>query len=96
MPPSAPDASTEAHPPDHPSPHDRSLWLLILGSVGVVFGDIGTSPLYAMRESLAAASAGGITDTEITGIVSLLLWTLVIIPFTFWRSHQKGSSGDLN
>ena len=37
----------------HPKP---KLWVLILGSVGVVYGDIGTSPLYALRESLHAAS----------------------------------------
>ena len=101
MPLFAPDASPEAHHSDRPSHHDRSLWLLILGSVGVVFGDIGTSPLYAMRESLAAAAAGGVTDAEITGIVSLLLWTLVIIVtlkyvLLIMRADNNGEGGTLS
>jgi hypothetical protein len=43
-----------------PEAHQRvSFWTLALGSIGVVYGDIGTSPLYALKESVAAASAGG-------------------------------------
>jgi len=38
-----------------------SFWVLFVGSVGVVYGDIGTSPLYALRETLHAARAGGLT-----------------------------------
>ncbi len=53
--------------------------MLALGSVGVVFGDIGTSPLYAFREALAAASSDGINRSEIVGIISLMLWTLTIV-----------------
>ena len=55
-------------------------WKLALGSVGVVYGDIGTSPLYALRELLHGAARDGILgEREIVGIVSLLLWTLVLI-----------------
>src|SRR5207344_1677948 len=46
-------------------------WALTLGSIGVVFGDIGTSPLYAVREALAHAG-GGRTDMAILGVVSLM------------------------
>jgi len=54
-------------------------WLLTLGSVGVVYGDIGTSPLYAMREALHIAAADGLTRQEVIGVASLLLWALIII-----------------
>ncbi len=82
-------------------PKDQSLLLLILGSVGVVYGDIGTSPLYALRESLAGARAGGITPAEITGIVSLLLWTLFIIVtlkyvILILRADNDGEGGTLS
>ena len=38
--------------------HKASFWTLTLGAIGVVYGDIGTSPLYAMRETVAAATGG--------------------------------------
>src|SRR3954471_21599928 len=63
--------------------HDRSgagFWTLMLGSIGVVYGDIGTSPLYALKESLVAASAGGaLTREMVFGVVSLILWALIVI-----------------
>src|SRR3954471_13675814 len=53
---------------------------LTLGSIGVVYGDIGTSPLYALKESLVAASAGGaLTREMVFGVVSLILWALIVI-----------------
>ena len=54
-------------------------WKLTLGSIGVVYGDIGTSPLYAMRESLHAASRDGLTRDDVIGVISLLIWTLTLI-----------------
>jgi KUP system potassium uptake protein len=52
--------------------------MLALGSLGVVYGDIGTSPLYALKESLAAAADGGtVTREMVFGIVSLILWALI-------------------
>jgi KUP system potassium uptake protein len=50
---------------------------LILGAIGVVFGDIGTSPLYTLRECLKAA--GGVTQPNVFGIVSLILWSILIV-----------------
>src|SRR5262249_8585473 len=54
---------------------------LTLGSIGVVYGDIGTSPLYAMRESLTAAVGSGNAASEqaVLGILSLILWALILI-----------------
>ena len=57
-----------------------SFWTLTLGAIGVVYGDIGTSPLYAMKESLNAARDGAEpTAAMITGVLSLMLWALIVI-----------------
>ena len=51
-----------------------------LGALGVVYGDIGTSPLYALKEAARAAAHGGtITPDAVLGIVSLILWALILI-----------------
>src|SRR6267154_5399887 len=51
-----------------------------LGALGVVYGDIGTSPLYALKEAARAASHGGtVTPDAVLGIVSLILWALILI-----------------
>ena len=56
----------------------RSLSAATLGALGVVYGDIGTSPLYALRE--ATAVAGGATDiTAMLGVLSLIFWSLLIV-----------------
>lgn len=53
--------------------------VLALGALGVVYGDIGTSPIYALRESLVEPSRNSLTEVEVLGVVSLLVWTLVLI-----------------
>src|SRR5258708_11357897 len=56
-----------------------SFWALTVGSIGVVYGDIGTSPLYAFREAIAAATAGGaVTRAAVLGVLSLIFWALII------------------
>ncbi len=58
----------------------RHFWALTLGSVGVVYGDIGTSPLYAFREAVTAAQASGAVPREaVVGVLSLILWALTLI-----------------
>ncbi|MCW1919316.1 potassium transporter Kup [Rhodobacter sp. KR11] len=74
---------------------------LILGSIGVVYGDIGTSPLYALRESLHWAKWDGKTASDVYGIVSLLLWTLVLIVtvkyvLLIMRADNRGEGGTLS
>ena len=65
---------------DSTTPQRSDFWKLTLGSVGVVYGDIGTSPLYAFKEAAAAAAAGSpITQEAVFGVVSLILWALMII-----------------
>jgi KUP system potassium uptake protein len=63
-----------------PSTHKASFAALTIGAVGVVYGDIGTSPIYAFRESLKAVSEHGTVDTpSVLGILSLLIWALILI-----------------
>ena len=75
-------------------------WMLMLGSLGVVYGDIGTSPLYALRESLLHAG-GAPTRGEIIGIVSLLIWALIIVVTLKYvalvmRADNGGEGGTLS
>lgn len=97
-------AATVAHSSDVPHPgqhHTGSLWKLTLGSIGVVYGDIGTSPIYAMRESLHAASSDGLTRADVIGVISLLIWTLIFIVTVKYvilvmRADNRGEGGTLS
>ncbi len=80
----------------------RHFWALTLGCVGVVYGDIGTSPLYAVRESVLAASGGTGTADEavIFGILSLIIWALILIVTVKYvlillRADNNGEGGTL-
>src|ERR1700761_2119591 len=90
----APEASEESH-------HSRKqgLMTLAVGSVGVVFGDIGTSPLYAMREALSH-SREGLSHDAVLGVVSLIFWALIVIVTIKYvvfvmRADNKGEGGTL-
>ena len=77
----------------------RVFWGLALGSVGVVFGDIGTSPLYAMREALAHSRGGG-HEAAVLGVISLVIWALTLVVtvkyVTFlMRADNRGEGGTL-
>ena len=78
----------------------EGFWALALGSVGVVFGDIGTSPLYAMREALAHSRSGGTAELAVLGTVSLVFWALVLVVTVKYvvflmRADNKGEGGTL-
>ena len=80
------------------SSHKSSLGMLTLGALGVVFGDIGTSPIYALRESLNTA---GSSVYDIYGVVSLLFWSLMIIVSIKYlafvlRADNNGEGGILS
>src|SRR5947209_10045907 len=81
--------------------HASAFWKLTLGTLGVVYGDIGTSPLYALKESLSSAAAGGtLTREMIFGVVSLILWALIIIVTIKYvlfilRADNNGEGGTL-
>ena len=65
-------------PPD--GTPDKQFWALVLGSVGVVYGDIGTSPLYAFHEAIVAAKGTSFAGREaVFGVLSLIVWALLLI-----------------
>src|SRR5580704_562463 len=70
-----------------------------LGALGVVYGDIGTSPLYALKEAAKAATHGGpLTHEAILGVVSLILWALILIisvkyALLILRADNRGEGG---
>jgi KUP system potassium uptake protein len=71
-------------------------WPLTLGAVGVVYGDIGTSPIYAFRE--AALAAGGVSEAAVLGILSLIVWSLLLLVtlkyvFVLLRADHNGEGG---
>jgi KUP system potassium uptake protein len=62
-----------------PPAHGRYLYLLALTALGVVYGDIGTSPLYALRECFYGLHAIAVTPLNIFGVLSLIFWSLIIV-----------------
>ncbi|HEY1856712.1 potassium transporter Kup [Acidocella sp.] len=64
--------------PTHKGPHERLRLGALLGVLGVVYGDIGTSPLYALQASLAYFTKTGLRYDDIFGVLSLIFWALII------------------
>jgi KUP system potassium uptake protein len=98
---SAPSDLSQTSQPSAHSPRGDRFWPLALGSVGVVYGDIGTSPLYAFREALAQTSHGGVTAPAVLGVVSLALWALILVVtakyvFFLTRAGNNGEGGVLS
>jgi KUP system potassium uptake protein len=91
--------STEAH--DGPVT-TTGFWSLTLGSIGVVFGDIGTSPLYAFREAVAGAAHGQpVSRIMVLGVLSLIVWALFIVVTAKYvllllRADNNGEGGTLS
>ncbi len=81
----------------------RGFWGLTLAAIGVVYGDIGTSPLYAFRESIShvVRQNGAATNAEIIGVISLMLWSLIgIVTIKYvtilLRLDNRGEGGTLS
>jgi KUP system potassium uptake protein len=79
-----------------------AFWPLTIGSIGVVYGDIGTSPLYALREAVSAAvgPGGTITREAVLGVLSLILWSLIVVVtlkyvLILLRADNHGEGGTL-
>ncbi len=87
----------------HEGPATSGFWGLTLGSIGVVFGDIGTSPLYAFREAVAGAAGHGqpVTRAIVLGVLSLILWALFTVVTAKYvllllRADNNGEGGTLS
>src|SRR4051812_15410506 len=91
--------STDAH---GEVPATTGFWALTLGSIGVVFGDIGTSPLYAFRVAVTAAAQGQPASRIIVlGVLSLILWALFVVVTAKYvllllRADNNGEGGTLS
>ncbi len=81
--------------------HQRGgLPLLMLTAIGIVYGDIGTSPLYAIRECFHGPHAVNVSDANVLGVLSLVFWTVVLVvtvKYTFYilRADNGGEGGVL-
>jgi len=80
------------------SGHQRAL---VIGALGVVYGDIGTSPIYALRESIAATAGLTGTDNAVLGVLSLMFWSLIIVVtikyiLLIMRADNRGEGGILS
>jgi KUP system potassium uptake protein len=99
---SAPPAQGNGDSPDRGLQSGSGLWGLALGSIGVVYGDIGTSPLYAFRESVFAATDYHAPATEhiVLGVLSLIIWALLVVVTAKYvlillRADNNGEGGTL-
>ncbi|MEA2907412.1 MAG: system potassium uptake protein, partial [Alphaproteobacteria bacterium] len=94
-------APAAGHPAPDAAPQDRSSpWALALGSVGVVYGDIGTSPLYALRECFRPEHHLTPSHANILGILSLICWSLILVISLKYlvlvmRADNRGEGGIL-
>ena len=97
----APGGSVAAHDGSE-APAKAGFWALTIGCIGVVYGDIGTSPLYALRESVLAAVGPGHPASEpvVLGILSLIIWALFLVVTAKYvlillRADNHGEGGTL-
>jgi KUP system potassium uptake protein len=97
---------TPEHPPILPDQHvpghghAQGTWKLAVGAIGVVFGDIGTSPLYAFRETFAGHHQLALDDAHIMGVISLMFWSMMAVVSlkyvtVIMRADNKGEGGSL-
>jgi len=99
---SGPVGGGEDHAANGHATHGRAgFWGLAVGSIGVVFGDIGTSPLYAFQAAMAQAAKDPIGRGAILGVVSLALWALLLVVTIKYvlfvmRADNKGEGGVLS
>ena len=83
-----------------PASGERPIWGLLIGTVGVVYGDIGTSPLYALRESLAGSHPLPIDSEHVLAVLSLMFWSLALVVTLknvtlMMRADKRGQGGSL-
>lgn len=81
--------------------HKRGLGVLMLAAIGVVFGDIGTSPLYALKECFDAEHGIAFSPEALYGVISMMIWALIlVVTFKYvlfvMRADNKGEGGVLS
>jgi len=92
---------TPAHrPPKGGTSHSASKAALAVGAIGIVFGDIGTSPLYAFRETFVGRSTVQLDTAHVLGVISLIFWSMTLVVAIQYvtilmRADNKGQGGSL-
>jgi KUP system potassium uptake protein len=96
------DSPAPEQPADRPAGHhpQSSLIKLAAGAIGIVFGDIGTSPIYAFRETFSGHHELPNGEAEILGVLSLIFWSMMIVVTikyvaVIMRADNKGEGGSL-
>ena len=80
------------------TPHSQSIAVLAVAVLGVVYGDIGTSPIYALRECFAGKNPILVTTDNVLGVLSLIFWTLILVILLKYmvfvlRANNRGEGG---
>ncbi|HQR53987.1 MAG TPA: KUP/HAK/KT family potassium transporter, partial [Burkholderiales bacterium] len=80
--------------------HQGDLRTLILGTIGIVFGDIGTSPLYALKETMAGHHPIAVAEASVLGVLSLIFWAVMLLVSAKYvalimRADNRGEGGSL-
>jgi KUP system potassium uptake protein len=96
-----PEAAADAASSPGQAAHGSRYLALAVGSLGVVFGDIGTSPLYAFRSAMTTMEGEAVRRADIYGVVSLALWALIMVVTVKYvlflmRADNKGEGGVLS
>lgn len=98
----SPEPATDSTPTDQHHGHGReaALWKLAVGAIGIVFGDIGTSPLYAFKETFAGHHPLALDQEHIMGVISLMFWSMMAVVTlkyvtVIMRADNKGEGGSL-
>ena len=93
-------AAPAHQPPSGGNSHSASKAALAVGAIGIVFGDIGTSPLYAFRETFAGSNPLALDNAHVLGVVSLIFWSMTLVVSIQYvtilmRADNKGQGGSL-
>jgi len=94
-------AAAPAHqPPTGGKGHSASKTALAVGAIGIVFGDIGTSPLYAFRETFVGPHPLALDQAHVLGVISLIFWSMTLVVAIQYvtilmRADNKGQGGSL-
>ena len=89
-------------PLDAPRPRSKGILVMVIAAMGVVFGDIGTSPLYSMQTVFSIHDhAIAPSDQDVLGVISMVLWCLILIVTVAYigfimRAHNQGEGGILS
>lgn len=89
---------SDSSPQSPRTPSDSSVGVLAIGALGVVFGDLGTSPLYALQDAFTGPRAASVTSENVLGILSLFIWSLVFVVslkylVVMMRADNRGEGG---